>query len=198
MNEKWSKDISEEAEKVLEKLPLDSFYPPRELVFSMFSMPPESIKVLIMGQDPYPNNMACGPAFVVPRGVDKCPQSLITLFQELKTDIGLSKRDMRSCMNNWMNQGVFLTNCSLTIGKENDYLKDHSILWTVFTTRFLKSIKGCVVVLLGTEAWKFDKFVAKENEVLKYYHPTNRSNKFIGSKMFSSINSLLENPISWN
>lgn len=187
----------------LESLLRIKFVPSSENIFTMFNLlNPNEIKVVIMGQDPYPTNCkitnipyACGPAFKIPDNVKSCPQSLKNLFTELKTDIIGSCREKRmnitldsvkKHINYWISQGVFLTNASLTRGTENSYLDDHKMFWMNFTISFIKSIKDCPIVLLGSDAWKFEKFA--NTKVLKFYHPASRDNKFFGCKMFTKIN----------
>lgn len=197
----------------LESLHKINFVPSSEDIFAMFNLlSPKEIKVVIMGQDPYPSNCrvtnipyACGPAFKIPDNVKSCPQSLKNLFTELKTDIIGSSRErkinitldsVKKHVKYWISQGVFLTNASLTRGTENSYLDDHKIFWMNFTISFIKSIKNCPIVLLGTDAWKFEKFA--NTDVLKFYHPASRDNKFFGCKMFTKINeSISGEKIKW-
>src|SRR4051812_4037712 len=99
--------------------------------FKMFEILPfNSIKVVIVGESPYPGKCpisdiyyAYGPAFMIPDQCFTCPQSLKTLFKELKSDIlninkdiTMSLNDIKRMVKGWVNQGVFLTNVSLTIG----------------------------------------------------------------------------------
>ncbi len=189
------------------------FVPKPEDIFSMFDMlNPEEIKVVIMGQDPYPGKCsitgieyACGPAFKIPNEVKSCPQSLKNLFIELKTDVmGLSSKRsitldyVKKHIKHWISQGVFLTNASLTRGSEGTYLDDHKMFWMNFTISFIRSIKNSLIVLLGSEAWKFEKFVHQGTKVMKFYHPVSRDKKFFNCKMFTKINECISgDKIKW-
>jgi uracil-DNA glycosylase len=159
-------------------------------------------KVVIMGQDPYPGfcrvtkvDYACGPAFLVPDIVITCPPSLKNLFIELRSDIGCPQnidfRTMKNKMKSWISQGVFLTNCALTRGKEGTYLDSHKMIWMEYSINFVKSLR-CPIVFLGTEAWELSKYTMPGYPVFKLYHPVSRDNQFLGSKMFSKINKALE------
>lgn len=169
--------------------------------FRMFNVLPYSnIKVVIMGQNPYTNpRHACGIAFLVPDDVIKCPVTLKVLIKELEDDIGVSKKKVRDVIKEWTQKGVFLTNCSLTNGLNcPDYLKDHSPFWKEFVIQFIKTVSQlqCPIVFLGENAWKFEKYCS-HSKVLKFYYPTSRNDKFVGCKMFTKINDMLNEPIEW-
>ncbi len=173
---------------------------PREF-FKMFELLPfEEIKVVIIGQSPYPDKKnACGIAFQVPDEVLICPKSLKVLFKELESDIGVSRRRVRDCIRYWISQGVFLTNYALTIGDSSiQYLQNHKAFWSDFTIEFAKKISllNCPVVLLGSDAQELKQYI-QHNKVLQFSHPASRDNSFSGCKMFSSINNLLDTPINW-
>jgi uracil-DNA glycosylase len=180
-------------------------YVPRD-IFKIFDyLAPDQVKVVIIGQDPYPGKCpitkqyyACGPAFLIPDNVLSCPVSLKVLFTELNREYKLPKqmtiKRIKNCMKSWINQGVFLTNAALTRGIESTYLDDHQMLWRDFTIQFLRSVPDCLIVLLGHEAWSLSQYV---NNPLKFPHPASRDNKFIGCSMFTKINERLNNPIKW-
>lgn len=179
-------------------------------MFSMLTL--DEIKVVIVGQGPYPGkcnktniNYACGPAFLVPDNVLTCPVSLTNLFKELRREFPQKYKDMItlsliiSTVKNWIAQGVFLTNVSLTMGIDNDYLTDHKNLWFPFTVEFVKVISeynDCPIVLLGKDAWSLSGYT--KNKVLKFHHPAARDEtQFLGCGMFEKINELLEFPINF-
>lgn len=188
------------------------FTPKIDEIFYMFTaLSLKDIKVVIMGQDPYPGkcpitgiDYACGPAFKISDKVKTCPQSLKNLFTEFKTDV-LKKSSVsvtldyiKKHVKHWINQGVFLTNASLTRGTEGNYLDDHKMFWMNFTISFIKSVRNCPIVLLGSESWKFEKFVDESVKVLKFYHPASRDGKFFDCKMFTSINeNIIGEKIMW-
>jgi len=183
----------------LDKLSNIEYYP--IFYFRMFScLDIERVRVVIMGQSPYPNvEHACGIAFQVPDDATVCPPSLVNLFKELENDIGVPKLRMRDCIRSWIEQGVFLTNCSLTAGlSDAEYLNDHIIFWENFTISFVKTVSmlNIPIVFLGEKAWKYEKHCTHSKR-LKLYHPASRDDQFVNSKMFSKINSMLEYPINW-
>ena len=90
-------------------------YPPREALFAAFRLtPPEAVRAVILGQDPYHEpGQANGLAFSVNPGV-KLPPSLRNLFTELQSDCGITPPDSGD-LTAWAKQGVFLLNSSLTV-----------------------------------------------------------------------------------
>jgi uracil-DNA glycosylase len=202
-------------QEIIKQLEHISYIPSKDNIFRMFDiLPIESIKVVIIGQDPYPSHCkvtkkyyACGPAFLIPDDVVTCPVSLKKLFSELKKDydnpVQLSNRIsigyIRKCVKYWISQGVFLTNVALTIGTEGTYLDNHKMFWKEFSISFIKKIAqlNCPIVLLGKDAWELSSYITTNSPVLKFHHPASRSNSFDNSKMFTRINSHLESKIKW-
>ena len=168
----------------------------------------ENIKVVVIGQSPYPGkcsitkmNYACGPAFMIPDPVLTCPVSLRNLFRELRKEFPKKYRDrtvslslIKATVKSWISQGVFLTNLSLTIGTEDDYLRDHKNLWIPFTIQFVRVVSelvNCPVVLLGKDTWFLSSYA--RDKVLKFHHPASRDeSQFLGCDMFKKTNELLE------
>ena len=103
--------LSQRVEKAYETT---TVYPPREQLFAAFSMtPPEQVRVVILGQDPYHGaGQAHGLAFSVSPGV-KPPPSLVNIYKELQSDLGIPPRS-DGCLTDWAAQGVFLLNTVLT------------------------------------------------------------------------------------
>lgn len=88
-----------------------TIYPSPENIFRVFNIKPQDIKVVILGQDPYYNpGQAMGLAFSVNLDV-KTPKSLINIFKELKSDLGVERTNPD--LTDWHKQGVFLLNNSL-------------------------------------------------------------------------------------
>jgi uracil-DNA glycosylase len=105
-----SKDLLTEIEAQLISEP--QITPPPALVMRAFQEPFESVKVLLIGQDPYPTkDVACGLAFAV-SDTSKQPQSLKNLMKELATD--LPKVSNSGRLDRWSSQGVMLLNSALT------------------------------------------------------------------------------------
>jgi len=115
-------------------------YPPEKDWFAAFRATPfEKVKVVILGQDPYPKaGQAHGLSFSVPRGV-KPPNSLRNIYKELTADIGFVKPE-HGCLNEWADQGVLLMNTVLTVAASN--ANSHkSQGWECFTSQALKALE---------------------------------------------------------
>ena len=94
-------------------------YPPQEQVFSAFDMTPfESVRVVILGQDPYHGaNQAHGLAFSVLPGV-KIPPSLRNMYKELAQDIEGFEIPSHGYLDSWASQGVLMLNTVLTVEEQ--------------------------------------------------------------------------------
>lgn len=182
-------------------------YPPARLIFNALdSLPVEKVKVVILGQDPYHGpGQAHGLSFSVPDEV-KPPPSLINIYKELQTDLGIKRNDSGNLIN-WANQGVLLLNSTLTVraGQAGSHQNKG---WESFTDAIIHKLaeknSGLVFILWGKYAQSKGNFIdEKKHLVLKSAHPSPLSayNGFFGSKPFSSVNSYLitkgKTPINW-
>ena len=180
----------------------DNFQPSPEKIFAAFQIPISDVKVLIVGQDPYPNpDHAMGLAFSVPSSVSKLPPSLLNIFKELKSDLGAIRSN--GDLSDWNDQGVMLLNRTLTIGKSG--IESHLGLgWELFTAKVIKILaeRNVKAILWGKQAQSFEKLFP-DNKFISSAHPSPLSayRGFFGSKPFSSINKMLEEegstPIIW-
>lgn len=173
-------------------------YPAKNEVFKAFELCPfESVKVVIIGQDPY---IRCGQAhglsFSVPRGI-AIPPSLKNIFKELKSDLGCMCHS--GDLTLWAKQGVLLLNATLTV-REGESNSHSSLGWLDFTKEVLQVLnntKSNVVYLAwGGFAQKLCANINPEtNLVLKAPHPSPLSSYrgFFGSKHFSAANKYLSN-----
>ena len=174
-------------------------YPPREQLFSAFSLtPPEAVRVVILGQDPYHEpNQAHGLAFSVRKGV-KLPPSLVNIYKERQSDLGIPP-DLDGDLTHWAQQGVFLLNTVLTVerGKANSH-KEFG--WQAFTDRVVQALadlpQPIAFVLWGAQAQKKAAAAAASpypRLILQGPHPSPLSayRGFFGSKPFSQINAFL-------
>lgn len=158
--------------------------------------PFEKTRVVILGQDPYHGlGQAHGLCFSVKDGVD-FPPSLLNIFKELETDIGL-KMPRRGCLTHWAEQGVLLLNSVLTVemGKAASHQKRG---WEEFTDRIIHLLNDekehVVFILWGAYAQKKGAFIdRKRHLVLESPHPSPLSSHrgFFGSKPFSKTNAYL-------
>lgn len=169
------------------------FQPSLNKIFAAFDMPIGAVKVLIVGQDPYPNpEYAMGLAFSVPDSVTKFPPTLINIFKELKSDLGVDRTS--GDLRDWADQGVMLLNRTLTIGQ--DGAKSHlDIGWEVFTGQVIEILakQGVKAILWGKQAQCFERFFPAGNYLLSAHpSPLSAYRGFFGSKPFSKINEMLK------
>lgn len=194
----------------------DVILPKKEDIFRAFRLtPPHRVKVVLVGQDPYPHQHAHGLCFST---LDtKIPASLQNIFKELLDDVDeTSGNDLSS----WAGQGVLMLNAVLTVseGKANSH---QGFGWEKFTLAALNHIYGLpnpkVWILWGSYAQNLYEQVCNLNAkihpgyipphpalVLKSVHPSPLSahKGFFGSKPFSQTNEFLEKngliPIYWD
>ena len=171
----------------------DNFQPSAEKIFAAFQIPIKDVKVLIVGQDPYPNpDHAMGLAFSVSSSVAKLPPTLMNIFKELKSDLGVNRSN--GDLSDWVEQGVMLLNRTLTIGIAGT--ESHlDIGWDLFTGQVIEMLanRGVKAILWGKQAQSFEKLFP-DNNFISSAHPSPLSayRGFFGSKPFSSINEMLK------
>ena len=174
---------------------LQEYFPKYEDVFNVFISSPKAVKVVIVGQDPYPTpGDATGLAFSVNRD-SNLPKSLLNIFKELKNDLGIERSNGN--LEDWQRQGVFLINRILTTpaGKP---LGHKELGWEKFTEKIIAYLakNGAVGLLMGKPAQEMSKYFDRKVEV-PHPSPLSAYRGFFGSKPFSTINSLLDKPINW-
>ncbi|XP_019450955.1 PREDICTED: uracil-DNA glycosylase, mitochondrial [Lupinus angustifolius] len=182
-------------------------YPPSHLIFNALNSTPfDTVKAVILGQDPYHGpGQAMGLSFSVPEGV-KVPSSLVNIFKELKEDLGCSIPPHGN-LQKWAAQGVLLLNAVLTVRKHqaNSHAKKG---WEQFTDFVIKTIsqkkEGIVFLLWGNSAREKSRLIdATKHHILEAAHPSGLSahRGFFGCRHFSRTNQLLEQngigPIDW-
>lgn len=173
-------------------------FPPQRLIFEAFNQCSwESLKVVIIGQDPYHGTgEAHGLSFSVPDGT-KIPPSLRNIFRELNEDLG-TELPIFGSLERWANQGVLLLNAGLTVEKDKANSHKH-LAWNVFTDAVIDLInrekQGVVFMLWGNFAQKKGiKIDTKRHLVLTSGHPSPLSanqGKWFGNKHFSLANKYL-------
>ena len=174
-----------------------TIYPPKELVFKVFDLPLQDIKVVILGQDPYHNpGQACGLSFSVNDGVP-LPKSLINIYKELYDDLGITPAKTGK-KKKWFKQGIFLLNSVLTV-EEYSPASHSNIGWQDFTDYIIETISqknnNVVFVLWGSYARSKKTLIdSSRHKIIESPHPSPLSayRGFFGSKVFSRINSYLE------
>ena len=197
-------------ERVVQARAAADIYPPEEETFRAFSLtPPEAVRVVILGQDPYHEpHQANGLAFSVREGV-KVPPSLRNIYQELKDDLGVDG-PAHGDLTPWAEQGVLLLNAVLTVerAKANAH-KDWG--WQQFTDAVIDAVadlpQPVAFVLWGAQAGKKAAAAAASpypRLVLQGPHPSPLSayRGFFGSRPFSKINEFLtahgEKPVDFS
>lgn len=184
----------------------DIVYPPKDQVFrALEECDLKNVKVVILGQDPYHQpKQANGLAFSVNSGIS-LPKSLINIFKELKSDLGIVNSD--GDLSYWFQQGVLLLNTTLTVVANKPLSHAHFdyevIIENVFN--YLNQHNHFVIfVLWGKSAQKYQSLINLDKHlILKSAHPSPLSayRGFFGSKPFSTINYELEKrgylPIDW-
>jgi uracil-DNA glycosylase len=208
----WKACVSAEALAPLSAL-LDtkSFLPPREQIWTALALTPlQDIKVVILGQDPYPTpGNAHGLAFSVLPDVRPIPASLRNIYKELASDVGCNA-PAHGNLTMWAQRGVLLLNTVLTVeaGAPQSHTK---IGWEEVTDQLIRCIaaqtKGVVFVLWGKSAQVKKKLLAMympSHRVIETAHPSplSASKGFLGSKVFSQVNQLLKEmgkeEMDWN
>jgi uracil-DNA glycosylase len=183
-------------------------FPARENIFSAFHCTAyDSVKVLLLGQDPYHNHgQAHGLSFSVLPGV-KIPPSLRNVYKELETDLGIAAPN-HGHLQQWADQGIMMLNAVLTV-QAHKAGSHKGKGWEKFTDAVIRSLdqrqSPLVFLLWGGFAKKKAKLIRKSQHiVIEGTHPSPLSayNGFFGSKPFSAVNAALASlghpGIDWN
>ena len=212
----WKKELSDEFQKdyffelkeflTKQKQLGKRFYPAGSKIFEAFRLTPfHSVKVVILGQDPYHGPyQAHGLCFSVQEPT-KPPPSLVNIFKELKDDLGYD-RPIHGNLSAWARQGVFLLNTVLTVspGQAGSHRKQG---WENFTNAVIQTLSQkrdhLVFILWGRDAQRKESVIFGDHCIIKSVHPSPLSayNGFFGSKPFSRSNEYLTNcglePVNW-
>ena len=173
-------------------------YPSPENIFKVFELAHQDIKVVILGQDPYYNpGQAMGLAFSVNPNV-KTPKSLINIFKELKSDLGVKRTNPD--LSDWHEQGVFLLNTALSVPEKEP--NKHKKYWKKFTNDLIQHLTkvnpNIVYIMWGNNAKAFGQKIEKylKSKDLIHYapHPSPLSayQGFFNTKPFSWTNQKLK------
>lgn len=216
IEESWKRVLGSEFEKEYFKTLRDFIhseyrnkiiYPPAKQIFNAFdSCPFESVKVVILGQDPYHEpSQAHGLSFSV---LPPCPPppSLVNIYKEIRSDVG-TLVSANGDLTDWSRQGVLLLNATLTV--EAHKAGSHQNKgWETFTDSAIKALaenrEHLVFMLWGSYAQRKGAFIDRSRHlVLQAPHPSPLSayRGFFGCKHFSSANAYLSanglSPIVW-
>lgn len=186
-----------------------SLLPPSDEVFAaLTAVHPEAVRVVILGQDPYPTKgHAHGLAFSVRRDVTPLPRSLGNIYRELEDDVGVTAA--HGNLERWAAQGVLLLNTALTVA-EGDAGSHAKIGWDSLTRQIVTRLAAqdkLVWILWGRHAQSYRRIVdagaGKDTCIIESAHPSPLSARrgFFGSKPFSRTNDHLTShglaPIDW-
>jgi uracil-DNA glycosylase len=183
-------------------------------VFRAFREPRlEQTRVIILGQDPYPNaRQAEGLSFSSADEKGPLPDSLRNIFKELKDDLGIEAKG--HSLLPWARQGVMLLNTCLTsedgmagihrnqegrmrLALSKEMLREHGYSWEVFTAAALRyAVKhnpNIIFVAWGKDARTLCEQVGVKNLITSSHpSPLSAHRGFFGSRCFSKINTMLE------
>jgi uracil-DNA glycosylase len=212
----WQKVLTSEFEKpyfqklqdfLVAERQTQTIFPAAADVFSAFELTPyESVKVLVLGQDPYhDDNQAHGLCFSVNPGI-KTPPSLVNIYKELRDDVGC-KIPNNGYLVPWAEQGILMLNAVLTVRAHTPNSHKNQG-WETFTDAVISKVNQksdpVVFILWGAYAQKKLNLIdTSRHPVIQSAHPSPLSarNGFFGSKPFSAINTALnscgQSEINW-
>ena len=206
--EEMQKDYYQELQAFVQKRRAEvRVFPEEKNVFNALELTPfESVKVVILGQDPYHGfGQAHGLSFSVQKGIP-LPPSLRNIYKELQEDIG-GELPTEGDLSHWAKQGVLLLNTVLTV-EEGNANSHKGMGWERLTNRLIESLNELkhpvIFILWGKPAQDKEKLITNPSHViLKAPHPSPLSayRGFFGSKPFSKVNEILiqqgQTPIRW-
>ncbi len=181
------------------------YLPAGDRVLRAFQRPLDAVRVLIVGQDPYPTpGHPIGLSFAVERDVRPLPRSLSNIYQELESDLGIP-RAPHGDLSAWCDQGVLLLNRVLTVAPGAP-ASHRGWGWEKVTEHAIRALverdRPLVAILWGRDAANLRPLLGA-TPVIESPHPSPLSahRGFFGSKPFSRANTLLEQqgaaPVDW-
>ena len=181
------------------------YLPAGENVLRAFTRPLADVKVLIVGQDPYPTpGHPIGLSFAVDKGVRPLPRSLGNIYRELESDLGIPPA-VHGDLSAWSDQGVMLLNRVLTV-RPAAPASHRGWGWESVTELAIRALVArdapLVAVLWGRDAEGLRPMLG-ETPIVASAHPSplSASRGFFGSRPFSRVNALLEEqgaaPVDW-
>ena len=183
-----------------------TYLPAGKHILRAFEQPFADVRVLIVGQDPYPTpGHPIGLCFAVERDVRPIPRSLQNIYRELRADLGVEP-PVHGDLTAWTRHGVLLLNRSLTVcpGKPASHRGKG---WEEITDQAIRALVGrgtpLVAILWGRDAQTLKPLLG-ETPAIESAHPSPMSadRGFFGSRPFSRANALLEaqgaEPVDWS
>lgn len=181
-----------------------SYLPAGRHVLRVFEQPLDAVRVLIVGQDPYPTpGHAVGLSFSVAPEVTPIPKSLANIYRELTTDLGIEQPSSGD-LSPWADRGVMLLNRVLTV-RPGASASHRGQGWEAVTDQAITSLveRGgpLVAILWGRDARSLRLGPVPRVESA-HPSPLSAHNGFFGSRPFSRANALLAqqgaDPIDWS
>lgn len=182
------------------------FLPASESLLRAFQIPFEQVRVVIVGQDPYPTpGNAIGLSFAVSSETKPLPRSLSNILTELSSDLGEPVTDP-TVLTRWSDQGVMLLNRVLSVepGKAGSHRKRG---WESLTECALRALDAraqgpLVAVLWGNDAKTAAAFLPNAHIITSAHpSPLSASRGFFGSRPFTQVNAYLAKqgsvPVMW-
>ena len=182
------------------------YLPAGENVLRAFTYPLDQVRVLIVGQDPYPTpGHPIGLSFAVERHVRPIPRSLQNIYKELQSDLGIEPPP-HGDLTGWAEHGVMLLNRVLTVGVGASG-SHRGKGWEAVTDAAIRALvardQPLVAILWGRDAQSLQPMLGA-TPVIASVHPSplSASGGFFGSKPFSRANEVLGSlgaePVDWS
>jgi uracil-DNA glycosylase len=181
------------------------YLPHGDHVFRAFSRPLSDVRVLVVGQDPYPTpGHPVGLSFSVAPDVRPLPKSLVNIYQELTSDVGCPT-PANGDLSPWSAQGVMLLNRSLTVAPGAP-ASHRGRGWETVTEQAIRALAArggpLAAILWGRDAQSLKPLLGDVPWVESAHpSPLSASRGFFGSRPFSRVNALLEQqggtPVDW-
>ena len=182
------------------------YLPAGERVFRAFERPLADVRVLVVGQDPYPTpGHAVGLSFSVEPDVRPVPRSLVNIYRELADDLGVEPAE-HGDLTAWADQGVMLLNRCLTV-RPGEPASHRGKGWEQATETAIRALSArggpLVAVLWGAQARSLEPLLAPVPAVTSAHpSPLSASRGFFGSRPFSRVDALLveqgSSPVDWS
>ncbi|CAM4229689.1 MULTISPECIES: uracil-DNA glycosylase [Corynebacterium] len=182
----------------------DAYLPRGNDILRAFADPFDEVRVLIVGQDPYPTpGHPMGLAFSTQPGV-KPPRSLVNIYQELQEDLGVAPR-ADGDLSSWSAQGILLLNRVLTV-RPGAPASHRGKGWEAVTEAAIRALAArdqpLVAILWGRDAQSAARFLGDTPRIESPHpSPLSANRGFFGSRPFSRANQALQDqggqPVDW-
>ena len=184
-----------------------AWLPAGDNILRSFARPLTDVRVLIVGQDPYPTpGHAVGLSFSVAPDVRPIPRSLQNIYKELESDLGIP-RPASGDLSPWADQGVLLLNRVLTV-RSGEPGSHRGIGWERITDAAIAGLvarddEPLVAILWGKDAQALEPALPDVPLIISAHpSPMSADRGFFGSKPFSRANEYLEDlggdPVDWS